>query len=70
MKAVRLYNDGGYHKQLVYEDVSQPHPGDKEVLVRAYASVIPAELTWLGTVKLLLMIIPNLYDLDFFISFE
>ena len=70
MKAVRLYNDGGYHKQLVYEDVSQPHPGDKEVLVRAYASVIPAELTWLGTVRLLLMIIPNPYDLDFFISFE
>ena len=46
MKAIRIHGRGG-PEYLVYEDVSQPHPGPGEVLVRVYATgVIATELKW------------------------
>ena len=46
MKAIRIHGRGG-PDQLVYEDVSVPHPGPGEVLVRVAASgILVNELKW------------------------
>lgn len=51
MKAIRIHQENG-SKELVFEDVPQPEPGEGEVLVRVYATgVTPAELGWGATWK-------------------
>ena len=46
MKAIRIHGRGG-PDHLVYDEVSKPHPGPREVLVRvAAAGIIVNELKW------------------------
>jgi NADPH:quinone reductase-like Zn-dependent oxidoreductase len=46
MKAIRIHGRGG-PDHLVYEDVPQPHPGPREVLLRVSATgIIVNELRW------------------------
>jgi NADPH:quinone reductase-like Zn-dependent oxidoreductase len=49
MNAVRIHKFGGGPQDLVYEeDVMQPHPKEREVLVKVYATgVTRNEIVWI-----------------------